>query len=558
VKRADIGEPTDGRRLSICLISPKLPSGFHGFEFALPILGYGFKAAMAPPALPALAALVPAGHDIVLMDENVEPVDIAALHRFDIVGITGMLVQVPRMLEILSALVASEALIVVGGPAITVDESVFEGLCDVRFINEAEETWPAFVNAVANGEPIAPRYQQADKTDMTKVPVPRFDLLQRGVYWRAAVQFSRGCPFLCEFCDIITQLGRRPRLKTPQQVLAEFDAVHRAGFSSCFLVDDNFIANKVQAKVLLRALIDWQRERGYPLRLTTQVSINLADDRELMQLMAQAIFSAVFIGIESPRTASLVETRKNQNVRGDGMLDKVRRVRDHGMVVLGGFIVGFDSDDAAIFDEQFEFIEQAGIAQATVGILQPIPSTPLYDRLKSEGRLDGSVPGIEYRPRHMSREQLLEGYDGLIRRLYEPRAYFGRLYRGYCESAEFRRWQAQFAGRQSGWGVRLKTLLGTLPVAFRLARALRLAGQLGRLSRAYVGIFARYNLPLGRDGLSLQQFVSQCVQHWHFVELFRRKRMEIISATRPVVPMARRRYRSPLSRDDAGCRPSQA
>lgn len=523
------------RKLSIALVNPRLPPGFHGFDFALPIIGNGVRAAMAPPALPLLAALVPAGHEVVLFDENIEEVAAETLRPFDIVGITGMLVQRPRMLGLLQELRDLPGLLAVGGPAVTADETPFENHCDVRFIGEAERTWPEFIECVAAGERSAGRYEQDGRTDMSSVPVPRYDLLRKGAYWRAAVQFSRGCPFLCEFCDIITQFGRRPRLKSPDQVLAEFEAVLNAGFSSCFLVDDNFIANKNQAKALLKEIVRWQRKRRYPLRLTTQASLNLAEDPELMELMAEANFSAVFIGIESPRQACLEEVRKNQNIHSIDMLERIRRVRDHGLVVLGGFIVGFDHDDAGIFDEQFDFIERSGIAQASIAILQPIPSTPLHARLRDAGRLSGAVRGVEFRPLRMSAEALVRGYEELIRRLYDPYVYFGRLYRGYCESERFRQRQ-----RAMGATGRKRSLIGTLRGAaatatllWRLGGHLRSKGRLKSLGVAYLAIYWRQNRPLGRQALSLQQFLSQCAQHWHFTQLFEHDQIRFLSHDGP-------------------------
>ena len=252
---------------------------------------------MANGALVSVAALVPPEHEVVLIDENIERIDFRSLCRFDVIGVTGMVVQAERMLEILRKLQELPAVVAVGGPFVTVSEATFEGLCNVRFIGEAEETWPVFLNALAADSPTATRYEQEQKTDMTRVPVPRFDLLQRGRYGTAPVQFSRGCPFLCEFCDIITIFGRRPRVKRPEQILAELDAVLAQGFRGCFLVDDNFIGNKIEAKRLLPRIIEWQQQHGFPLEFVTEASINLANDRELIDLMVQANFRTVFIGI---------------------------------------------------------------------------------------------------------------------------------------------------------------------------------------------------------------------------------------------------------------------
>src|ERR671927_202142 len=257
------------RRLAICLINPRSRPSYWTADYAMRIYGLGRKLrySMANGALVSVAALVPPEHEVVLIDENVEPIDFDSLRRFDVIGVTGMVVQAERMCEILRRL---------GG-------------------------LPA---SGAGGGPTEARYEQKEKTDMTRVPVPRFDLLRRGAYGTAPVQFSRGCPFLCEFCDIITIFGRRPRTKRPEQVLAELDAVVEQGFRGCFLVDDNFIGNKVEAKRLLRRIIEWQEARGYPLVFTTEASVNLADDAELLDLMVRANFQSVFVGIESPRAES--------------------------------------------------------------------------------------------------------------------------------------------------------------------------------------------------------------------------------------------------------------
>jgi radical SAM superfamily enzyme YgiQ (UPF0313 family) len=330
-----------------------------------------------PGSLPMLAGLAPPDVSVELLDENVREIDWDDLRRFDAIGVTGMIVQRSRMVEILNKLRALDATVVVGGPYVTVAEATFDDLCDVRFIGEAEQTWPVFLRALAAGEATQRRYEQAEKTDMTTVPTARFDLLDVKHYGMATIQFSRGCPFQCEFCDIITIFGRRPRTKNPEQFIADVEAAYRAGATVCFLVDDNFIGNKVAAKKMLPHLIEWQRQRGFPLQFGTEASVNLADDPELIELMVQANFRQVFIGLESPRAESLTETLKFQNTRGDSMLAKVQRVRDGGLVIQAGFIVGFDNDDPRIFEEQYDFIQESGIGQAMVSILTPIPTTPL-------------------------------------------------------------------------------------------------------------------------------------------------------------------------------------
>jgi radical SAM superfamily enzyme YgiQ (UPF0313 family) len=507
------------------LINPRFEPAFWNYDFALPLFDRDKRCWMSTGALPLLAALVPPGVTVELLDENVRAIDFEELRAFDVVGVTGMIVQRRRMLEILDALRGHPGIVAVGGPYVTIAESEFAGRCGVRFIGEADDTWPEFLRAVASGEPVAERYQQRERTDVAKLPVPRYDLLDAGRYMSVAVQFSRGCPFECEFCDIITIFGRRPRVKTPEQLIAEVDAVRRAGARICFLVDDNFIGNKAAAKRMLPALIAWQREHGYPIQFSTEASINLADEPELMELMVQANIRQVFIGLETPRAASLTETRKFQNVRGDSLVDKVARVRDAGLVVVAGFIVGFDNDDAAIFEEQFRFIEDTGIGQASIGILSPLPTTPLYERLRAAGRLDDSDPEVAFVPAKMTQAQLREGHALLMRRLYEPDAYLGRIFKGYRASPAFRSRRARLeaeTGRSSARDRALRAL-AALRIAGRFGRTLARHRLLRRLGPAYLRFYAR-NLALGRDAMPLHQFVTLCLTHWHFWNMARHER----------------------------------
>ncbi|MBZ9993444.1 B12-binding domain-containing radical SAM protein [Mesorhizobium sp. BH1-1-4] len=524
------------RQLRVCLVNPRFRPSYWTRDEVLPVLPGNKRNWTVTGSLPALAALAPDHCEVVLLDENVEDVDFERLAGFDIIGVTGMIVQRDRLFEILDGLRDLPVTVVVGGPYVSVSEAEFLDRCDVRFIGEAEETWPAFLTAFALGETVQTRYEQNAKTNMETVPTPRYDLLKPGSYMMASLQFSRGCPFLCEFCDIITIFGRRPRLKLPAQMIREFEAIVRAGFRICFLVDDNFIGNKVKAKELLRALVDWQQANGYPLVFSTEASINLADDEEMLDLMRLANFRQVFIGVESPRAASLVETRKVQNVRGDSMIDKLQRIRDSGLVIQAGFIVGFDSDDDAIFDEQFEFIQQIGIAQASVAILCPIPTTPLYDRLKMEGRLDLDDPDVSFHPKSMTREALKIGYDRLVRRLYEPDAYFRRLVDGYVGSPGFRKNRATvaaLAGRKRSVINRMADVASAILMAARLFRALLARRRVLSLGSAYVRHWRRNRRLCGREAIPLASFVLLCAEHWHFHTIALTSRKIEIGTSRP-------------------------
>jgi len=411
----------------IVLINPRFEVSYWGMEYALPFLG---KRANLPVAcLPLLAALTPREHTITLIDENVEAIDWERCRRADIVGVTGMSVQRFRMKEILTELKRRGCFCVAGGPWVTVQEDYFGDLVDVIFVGEAEDTWPRFLDEWRQGLHRI-RYEQSEKTDMTKVPTPRFDLLKMQHYGFGSLQFSRGCPFQCEFCDIIVTFGRRPRIKTGAQVIAELEAIRKSGTDLVFIVDDNLIGNKKAIKQVLREVIRWQERTNYRLTLFTEASIDLADDAELMDLMVEANFIATFVGIESPDEDSLREAKKYQNVRAGGtLLEKVRRIQDAGMEVWCGMIMGFDHDDEGIFDRQIQFIQQARIAFSMSGMLAAIPKTPLHERLAAEGRLDVadvSEYGTNVVPLLMSRDELLQGYLRVLNELYEPAAYFER------------------------------------------------------------------------------------------------------------------------------------
>ncbi len=415
----------------IVLISPRFEPSFWGSDYALPF--FDGKAMMPVMALPLLAALTPSEHSVTLIDEGVEVINFDRCQRADIVGVTGMIVQRQRIREILTELKRRGIFTVLGGPWITVQPDDFAGLPDVIFLGEAEQTWPQFLTEWQEGRHRA-RYEQADKTDMTTVPKPRLDLLKVERYVVGSMQISRGCPFTCEFCDIIVMFGRRPRLKTSAQVIAELEGMRAAGKRDVFVVDDNLIGNKKAIKPILRDIIAWQRANGYPLNLTTEASIDLAEDDEMIELMTEANFESVFIGIESPNEEALRETKKIQNLsdRKGTMLEKVHHIQASGLEVLCGMIVGFDNDDESVFAAQSRFVRESRIVLATVTTLYAIPTTPLFDRMRQEGRLDEFGAASEHPAAHrtniiplrMSREALRDGFLDLMRDLYTPEAFF--------------------------------------------------------------------------------------------------------------------------------------
>lgn len=413
----------------IVLIHPRFEHSYWGLEYALPIVGK--KANVPVAALPLLAAVTPNNHDIRIIDEAVESINYEELMNADIVGLTGMSVQRFRMKEILIELKRRELFTVVGGAWVTVQEEYFEGLADAIFVGEAEETWPAFLEDWEN-QKWKSRYEQINKTDMTKVPVPRYDLLDMKSYFSGSLQISRGCPFLCEFCDIIVTFGRRPRLKTSSQVRSELDALRTHGMRSVFIVDDNLIGNKQAIKPILREIVAYQQAYKFPFRFFTEATLDLAEDEELLMLMAQANIDAVFIGIESPNEEALKETRKYQNIRPSAgtMLERINRIQKAGLEVYAGMIVGFDNDDPSIFAAQKAFIEQSSIVEVMLGMLYALPKTPLHARLMQERRLDledKSPFGTNVIPVRMTRQELTSGYVKTMREIHESASFFGRV-----------------------------------------------------------------------------------------------------------------------------------
>ncbi len=416
---------------NIVIINPRFDASFWGMEHCMPLLG---KRANLPVAcLALLAALVPDHHDVTLVDENVEDIDFDKVCEADLVCLTGMSIQGRRMGEIIEEVKARGVMIAVGGPMATVEPEQLEDLADVLFVGEADETWPQFLRDWENGTHKR-RYVQADKTDVTTLPLPRVELLKADRYMFGSMQISRGCPFTCEFCDIIVTFGRKPRLKTSAQVIAELEVLQQGRAQD--RVRRRRQSHRQQEGDQARAARNHRagsRRNEYPLVLFTEASLDLAEDDELMQLMGLAGFQSVFIGIETPNEDSLRETKKLQNVRPNAgtLLERVHRVQQHGIDVWCGMIVGFDHDDPSIFQVMPGFLSEARISAALIGMLHAIPTTPLYDRLKKEGRLNDDEAedryGTNVIPLGMSREQLSQGFVEVMQESYTADAYFERL-----------------------------------------------------------------------------------------------------------------------------------
>jgi radical SAM superfamily enzyme YgiQ (UPF0313 family) len=412
------------------MVWPSFPPSFWGFEGVLQMIP---ERAMTPPlGLITVAALCPPSWQIRLIDHAFEELRDEDLLWADLVMVSAMHAQRADALATLARARAFGRRTFVGGPWASTDPEAVLLAADHVMVGEAEEAFPGIAAELERGEARS-LYRIVDKPDMTQSPVPRFDLLHRNKYTSMPIQFSRGCPFQCEFCDIITIYGRRPRAKTPAQVVRELDVLRGLGWrNEVFIVDDNFIGNHQQTLQLSRELVAWQKLHNQPFSFYTQASIDLASRLELLDTMVEANFMYVFIGIETPSAEALKESRKFQNLRKNNV-EQVRIIQEKGLWVLAGFIVGFDSDDETIFARQLEFIDQTAIPWAMAGILMAPPTTALFDRMKREGRLIEDSPstsnfGLPNFRTILPLPILLRGLCTLLEGLYQPNAFFERAF----------------------------------------------------------------------------------------------------------------------------------
>jgi radical SAM superfamily enzyme YgiQ (UPF0313 family) len=381
-------------------------------------------------ALPTLAALAPPEVEVTIVDEAVEPVHFDG--AWDLVGITGYLTQMRRMCDIADEFRRRGRLVAIGGPYASLSPHVVRPHADILFRGEAEHTWPAFLEDFLRGRWQA-EYQSHDTVDLASSPVPDVGKLRPGAYELGVVQTSRGCPFECEFCDVIVYLGRRQRHKRPDRVVDELEQLYRAGYRSVFLSDDNFTANRQRAADIIAAVGDWNRSKPEPVALYTQLSIDVTRDRDLplLDLCAAAGLKQAFVGIETPNADALREVHKRQNLRSDLIAD-VHRIQQRGIMVQAGMITGFDSDTLESFGQQYEFLQAAGIPMVLLAMLNALDGTPLQRRLAEEGRLKrlllaDAALDTNIVPKQMTSQQLLRGTVWLLNRLYAPRAFLERL-----------------------------------------------------------------------------------------------------------------------------------
>jgi radical SAM superfamily enzyme YgiQ (UPF0313 family) len=434
-----------------------------------------------------------------LVDMNVEALKDQDIKWADYVFISAMVVQKESVKDVIRRCNNLGIKVVAGGPLFTTEPEAFSGVSHF-ILNEAEVTLPQFLSDLEKGQP-KKQYSTEIHPSITQTPIPLWSLIKMNKYSSMNLQYSRGCPFNCEFCDITFLDGQNPRTKDKNQVLAEMESLFQAGWrGDVFFVDDNFIGNKKKLKEeTLPAIIGWMEKRKRPFNLFTEVSVNLADDEELMQLMSEAGFNKVFVGIETPNEASLSECDKKQNTRRD-LIATVKTIQNHGFEVMGGFIVGFDNDTPSIFETQINFIQKSGIVTAMVGLLNAPQGTRLYQRLKKENRLvkvssgDNTDFSLNFTPR-MKKETLIEGYKEILNTIYAPKHYYERIstllqeYRPRSKtfSVHSKRWTIQglfncmwFMGfRESGrryyWRLVASTLL-TKPMSFPLLISLSIYG----------------------------------------------------------------------------------
>jgi radical SAM superfamily enzyme YgiQ (UPF0313 family) len=414
--------------MNALLIYPQFPDTYWSFKHALKFLGK--RAAQPPLGLMTVAALLPAAWRKRLVDTNVERLRERDLAWADVVLLSGMHIQQETLVAIVERCRARGLRTVVGGP-IASSVPAAELKADHVVIGEAESLIAELARNLEQGT-AKPLYQAAEKPEMSSSPLPDLSLIKMNRYSTMTVQYSRGCPFNCEFCDIIEIYGRRPRTKAVAQVLAELDQLYAAGWrEAVFIVDDNFIGNKARAKDLCAALAEWRGQYRKSFDFLTEASLNLADDPELMQLMKDAGFVSVFLGIETPDEPGLIAANKLQNTRRS-LLDSVALIQSYGMQVMGGFILGFDTDGEDIFDRMVEFIQKSGIPIAMVGLLQAMPGTQLFRRLRREGRIvdagggDNTGGVLNFLP-HMDAAKLVEGYRSVLKRIYSCEAYYERV-----------------------------------------------------------------------------------------------------------------------------------
>jgi radical SAM superfamily enzyme YgiQ (UPF0313 family) len=423
--------------MNILLLYPRMPDTFWSMQHFMKMISK--KSSYPPLGLLTVARLLPDNWNKKLIDLNVSPLDPAAVLWADYIFVSAMNVQRKYAREAILECKKYGKKVVAGGPLFTHEHEDFPE-ADHFVLNEAEITLPLFVSDIENGTPKR-IYSSTEFADMSKAVLPDWSLINLKKYAYAIVQYSRGCPYMCDFCDVTTLFGRRPRTKTAQQIISELDEILRHGYPAMILfADDNLIGNRRDLKNnLLPELIKWRRAHKTAPGFATQVTINLADDNEMMQLMIDAGFRNIFVGIESTNIESLEACRKTQNLKRS-IFDDVQMLQKKGFIVTGGFIVGFDSDKETIFDQQIDFIQESGIVMATVNVLKAPPGTELYNRMKSENRLIDDFDFNENKTNIVTKMDTLvlyNGYKKILDAIYDPQKIYERAKNFLLEYGNF-------------------------------------------------------------------------------------------------------------------------
>jgi radical SAM superfamily enzyme YgiQ (UPF0313 family) len=416
--------------MKILLVYPDYEETFWSFKRVLKILGK--KAAYPPLGLLTIGAMLPDSWERKLVDMNTDILKDEYIKWADYVFVSAMIVQKESARKVIDKSKELGKPVVVGGPLFTTGWEDFTD-ADHIFLGEAEDTFHGFIEDLEKGTP-QKFYKNSHFPDIKTTIIPDWSLINVKNYNSMCIQFSRGCPFNCEFCDVVLLNGRTPRIKSKEQLIAELEALYKRGWrAGVFFVDDNFIGKKgLLKKVFLPAIIEWQKSKRYPFSFNTQASINLADDEKIMNLMSEAGFTSVFIGIETPDSDSLEECGKFQNKNRD-LIESIRIIQNKGMEVQGGFIVGFDSDKASIFQRQIEFIQKSGIVTAMVSVLNALPKTRLYKRLEESKRLinngtgnNTKISSLNFIPK-MDKKILMNGFKKISSTIYSPKVYYERV-----------------------------------------------------------------------------------------------------------------------------------
>jgi len=519
--------PPLGPAIKVLMVWPRFPASFWSLGEVMEIVP---ERSLVPPlGLITVAGLCPKQWKIRLVDLAFEELRDEDILWADLVMVSAMAVQREGVRQTLERAAKLNRRTMIGGPYASSEPKTMLALADHVVVGEPDEIFAEIAADLERGS--ARRlYRVTEKPDVSRTPIPRFDLLALQKYTLVSVQFSRGCPFTCEFCDIITLYGRRPRTKSPAQLIGELDALLQLGWrKDVFVVDDNFIGNSKAALELAQELEGWQRRNRYPFAFFTEASIDLAARPALLDAMVKANFCRVFIGIESPSAESLKETKKFQNLRRDP-LDSIRLIQQHGLWVMGGFIVGFDSDPPDIFDQQIEFVKRAAIPWAMTGVLQAPPTTPLYERMKREGRLlpDNPEPSNFDPPNFrtvLPLPELLDGTKRMLLTLYEPRRFYERV----LDSLE--RWQLQ--PEQKAPALSLLYLLRVL------LKSVWKQGVLAGYRRAYWGYMRRLVLRWGLHAQKRRLGFELALSGHHFIRYARQVAESLEAENRRAIQLLR-------------------